>query len=348
MPHLFEPFVQRQMILRNRVVMSPMCMYSCGKDGVPTDWHLVHLGTRAAGGVGLVMAEATAVEPAGRISEGDTGLWNSKQAEAFERIAAFSKKYGAAFGIQIGHAGRKAFTDTKGQGPQNLLAPSALPIDDGWVVPEALDHASIDRIVDGFRVAAAYSRDLGCDMVELHGAHGYLIHQFLSPLSNHRTDEYGGSLENRTRFLKRAFDAVRSEFPAERPVWVRLSTTDWVADSSWDIEESLVVSRMMKDWGVDLIDCSSGGVSPRQQIPLGPGYQVPNAARIRREVGIPVGAVGLITEAKQADEIIRSGQADLVLLARELLRNPYFTLAAAHELGQPGSWPVQYERGKFR
>jgi 2,4-dienoyl-CoA reductase-like NADH-dependent reductase (Old Yellow Enzyme family) len=346
MSHLFEPFTQKSMTLRNRIAMAPMCMYSAGTDGVPTDWHFVHLGTRAVGGVGLVMAEATAVEPRGRISEADVGLWNNEQAAAFERIGHFVRQYGATFSIQLAHAGRKTWSGTKGVGPERAVAPSALPFGGDWVTPEPLDLAGIDRVVAAFGVAAARSRDLGCDSVEIHAAHGYLLHEFLSPLSNHRTDQYGGSLENRSRLLRRVVEAVKAEFPEERPIWVRISATDWV-EGAWDIDESVELCRMMKQWGVDLVDVSSGANSPLQQIAIGPGYQVGFAERIRREAGIATGAVGLITEPAQADEIIRSGKADIVLLARELLRNPYFALRAAHELGHEITWPVQYQRGTW-
>jgi 2,4-dienoyl-CoA reductase-like NADH-dependent reductase (Old Yellow Enzyme family) len=349
MPHLFESFTQKSMTLRNRVVMSPMCMYSCGTDGVPTDWHFVHLGSRAVGGASLIIAEASAVESVGRISEGDVGLWNEAQAAGFARIVPFVHEHGAAFGIQLNHAGRKAWSGQKGHGPETPVAPSALPWGDGWNTPVELDLAGIDRIVAAFGASAKRAVAVGCDMVEIHAAHGYLIHQFLSPLSNHRTDEYGGSLENRARILKRVYDVVRAEMGPDRPVWVRISATDWVEGSGWDIEQSVELSKLMKAWGVDLVDCSSGANSPLQKITnLGPGYQVQFAARIRQEVGIPTGAVGLITTAQEAEAIVQSGQADVVLLARELLRNPYFALEAAHELGQEVKWPVAYERGMFR
>lgn len=347
MTHLFEPFTQKRMSLRNRIVVAPMCMYSCGPDGIPTDFHLVHLGTRATGGAGLVIAEATAVEPRGRISEGDVGLWNDQQAVAYERIARFCQQQGAAFSIQLAHAGRKAFSPQKGVGPERGVAPSALPYADDWVTPEPLDLAGIDRVVEAFRSAAARARALGCDSVEIHAAHGYLLFEFLSPLSNQRTDEYGGSLANRARLLKRVVEAVQGEMGEERPVWVRISATDWVDGEGWDIDQSVELAHLMKGWGVDLVDVSSGGNTPRQQVPVGPSYQVPFAERIRREAGIATGAVGLITEPAQADEIIRSGRADVVLLARELLRNPYFALRAAHELGQEIKWPVQYLRGTW-
>lgn len=348
MPHLFEPFRQGSLSLRNRIVMAPMCMYVAGTDGVATDWHLVHYGTRAMGGVGLIITEATAVEPRGRISEGDLGLWNDQQAEALARIARFAHERGAAFSIQLAHAGRKAWTFKKGRGPEAAVAPSAIPFDDDWVRPQELDRAGIDRVVAAFGAAARRAAELGCDSVEIHSAHGYLLHEFLSPLTNRRTDEYGGSLENRSRLLRRVFEAVREAFPADRPVWVRISATDWV-DGGWDIDQSVELARQMKAWGVDLVDVSSGGNSPLQRSPsIGPGYQVAFAERIRREAGIATGAVGLITAPEQADAVLRSGQADVVLLARELLRNPYFPLAAAHRLGHEVEWPAPYVRGKFQ
>ncbi|MFZ5826043.1 MAG: NADH:flavin oxidoreductase/NADH oxidase [Bacillota bacterium] len=347
MAHLFEPFSQKSLTLKNRTVVAPMCMYSAGTDGIATDWHFVHYGTRAMGGTAMVITEATAVEPRGRISINDLGLWNDEQAEALARIARFVKSQGAAFSIQLAHAGRKAWSGTKGQGPEQGVAPSAIPYDSDWATPEALDLAGIDRIVRAFGDSARRAAALGCDSVEVHSAHGYLLHEFLSPLSNQRTDEYGGSLENRTRLLKRVYQAVRENFPAERPVWVRISATDWV-EGGWDLDQSVELSKMMREWGVDLVDVSSGGNSPQQQITnLGPGYQVALADRIRREAEIATGAVGLITDPVQADTIVRSGQADVILLAREYLRNPYFTLEAAHELGREVEWPVQYVRGKF-
>jgi 2,4-dienoyl-CoA reductase-like NADH-dependent reductase (Old Yellow Enzyme family) len=346
MPQLFDPFTQKTMTLRNRIVMAAMCQYCCGPDGIPTDWHAVHLGSRAVGGAGLIITEATAVEPVGRISEGDTGLWNDEQAEAFARIARFCQKHGAAFSIQLCHAGRKAWSSTKGFGPEQPVAPSPIAFAPGYNEPLELDHAGIDRVVAAFRTAAARARDLGCDSIELHAAHGYLLHQFLSPISNQRQDEYGGSLENRARLLGRVVAAVKSEFPEERPLWVRVSAVDWI-EGGLDIEQSVEVARMMKRWGVDLIDVSTGALSPLQQIPVGPGYQVRFAEQIRREAGIPTGAVGLITDPQQAAEIIANGQADVVLLARELLRNPYFPLKAAHDLKQEIIWPTQYLRGKL-
>lgn len=347
MPHLFEPFRQGSLSLRNRIVMAPMCMYVAGTDGVATDWHLVHYGTRAMGGVGLIITEATAVEPRGRISEGDLGLWNDQQAEALARIARFAHERGAAFSIQLAHAGRKAWTFKKGRGPEAAVAPSAIPFDDDWVRPQELDRAGIDRVVAAFGAAARRAAELGCDSVEIHSAHGYLLHEFLSPLSNVRTDEYGGSLENRARLLRRVVEAVREEFPADRPVWVRISATDWV-EGGWDLEQSVQLARWLKELGVDLIDTSSGGLSPKQQIKVGLGYQVPFAERIRKEVGIPTGAVGLIVSAEQAEEILQAGQADVVLMGRELLRNPYFPLQAAQAVGAEVPWPVQYRAAKPR
>lgn len=343
MAGLFEPLEQRGMKLRNRIVMSPMCQYCAGADAVPTDWHLVHLGTRATGGVGLVIAEATAVESVGRLSLGDLGLWNDAQAASFERIARFVQSQGAAFGIQLAHGGRKAWGDMKvrPEGLETPVAPSAIPYDTGFPTPIALDAAGIDRVVEAFRSAAVRAAELSCDMVEVHAAHGYLLHEFLSPLSNQRTDEYGGSLENRARLLKRVVAAIRSVFPEERPVWVRISATDWV-EGGWDLDQSVELSRWMKEWGVDLVDCSSGALSPLQKIKAGPGYQVPFAERIRREAGIATGAVGIITQADQAEQILQEGQADVVLLARELLRNPYFALQAAQALEQEIAWPGQY------
>ncbi|HYF80429.1 MAG TPA: NADH:flavin oxidoreductase/NADH oxidase [Symbiobacteriaceae bacterium] len=349
MPQLFDTYTQQMLTLRNRIVMAPMCMYSAGKDGIPTEWHLIHYGTRAMGGAAMLITEATAVEPVGRISEGDLGLWSDDQVPAFKRMADFAHAQGAAFSIQLAHAGRKAWSFHKGFGPERPVAPSALPFGDDWNTPEELDAAGIDRVVAAFGDAARRATAIGCDSVEIHAAHGYLIHEFLSPISNKRTDEYGGTLENRARLLNRVFEAVRANFPADRPIWVRISATDWVeGQPSWEIEQSVELAKLMKKWGVALVDVSTGGNSPLQKITnLGPNYQVPFAERIRRDAGIPTGAVGLITEPDQADEIIRSGKADIVLLARELLRNPYFPLAAAHKLGVEVKWPEQYVRGKF-
>lgn len=345
MPHLFEPLTLRGVTFRNRVVMSPMCMYSAGTDAVPNDWHMVHLGSRAVGGVGLIISEATSVQSSGRLSEGDLGLYTDQQAAGFEPIIHFCHKHGAKFGIQLHHGGRKAWTGTKGKGPEVLVAPSAIPFAEGFVTPVELTLAQIDQLVEDWRAAAARAARIGCDMVEIHGAHGYLLHEFLSPLSNKRTDAYGGSLENRARLHKRVADAVRSVFPEDRPVFIRFSCSDWV-EGGLQFEEVVEVARWCKGWGIDLVDCSSGGNSLAQQIPVGPGYQVPFAERIRREVGIATGAVGLITTPEHADEVIRNGRADLVFLGRELLRNPYWVQDAAKALKQEHKGPWQYDRAR--
>jgi 2,4-dienoyl-CoA reductase-like NADH-dependent reductase (Old Yellow Enzyme family) len=350
MPDLFESVTFRGLTLRNRIVVSPMCQYSAGPDATPTDWHLVHLGSRAVGGAGLVIAEATAVEPRGRISEADLGLYSDAQTEAFARIVRFGKAQGAAMGIQLAHAGRKAWSGsswapTYGRGPEPAVAPSAVPFAEGWPTPVELDRAGIDRIVAAFRRAAERSLEAGFDLIEIHGAHGYLISSFLSPLANYRTDEYGGSLANRMRFLLRVVDAVRGVWPEDRPLFVRLSCTDWV-EGGITIEETVEVARALKGRGVDLIDCSSGGNAARAPIPMGPGYQTPFAERVRREAGIPTGAVGLITDPAQAAEIVHNGRADLVVIARQFLRDPYWPLHAAYALGRDIAWPQQYHRAK--
>ncbi len=348
---LFEPFALGNVRLRNRIAVSPMCEYS-SVDGMPNDWHLVHLGSRAVGGCALVLSEAAAVSPEGRISPGDVGLWNDAQAEAWLRITRFVREQGAVPGVQLAHAGRKASTDAPWRGGKPLdaarggwtpVAPSALAWDAGSPTPLALDRTGLDKVVADFRAATRRSVDAGFDVIEVHAAHGYLLHQFLSPLSNRRADEYGGSLENRARLLREVVAAVREEWPKPKPLLVRVSATDWVA-GGWDIEECIELVRWLKQDGVDLIDTSSGGLSPQQAIAVTPGYQVPFAARIRREAGIATGAVGLITDARQADDILARGDADLVLLARELLRDPYFPRRAAAELGVAIEAPVQYGR----
>lgn len=349
---LFTPLRLRGVTFRNRVFVAPMCQYQA-TDGVPNDWHFVHLGSRAVGGAGLVVAEATAVTPEGRISPADLGLWNDAQAEAFARIARFMKAHGAAAGVQLAHAGRKASTDVPwrgghtvlpGQGGWEVVAPSAAAFSETYPQPRALTPAEIDALVAAFADAARRALAAGFDVVELHAAHGYLLHQFLSPLSNHRTDEYGGSLENRMRFPLAAVRAVRAAWPADRPLFVRISATDW-ADGGWDLEQSVEFARRMAAEGVDLVDCSSGGLVPHARIPLAPGYQVPFAATIRRDAKIATGAVGLITEPEQAEEIISSGSADAVLLARAMLRDPYWPLHAAHALNSDMPWPDSYLRG---
>jgi 2,4-dienoyl-CoA reductase-like NADH-dependent reductase (Old Yellow Enzyme family) len=348
---LFDPFFLGDVVLRNRIVVSPMCQYSA-VDGVPDDWHLVHLGSRAVGGAGLVFTEATAVSPEGRISPADTGLWNDTQQEAWTRIAGFIAAQGAVPGIQLAHAGRKGSTSAPWQGGGAVaveaggwtpVAPVAQRFADGYPLPVALDADGIAKVVADFATAADRSRAAGFRVIEIHAAHGYLLHEFLSPLSNRRTDAYGGSLECRARLLREVVAAVRARWPAPAPLMVRVSATDWV-EGGWDIEECVQLARWLKSDGVDLVDCSSGGNVPRAEIPVGPGYQVPFAERIRCEAGIATGAVGLITDAMQAETIVASGQADLVFIARESLRDPYFPRRAAVELGASTTAPVQYRR----
>ncbi len=351
--HLFEPLAQRSLTLRNRLVVAPMCQYSA-TDGVPDHWHMVNLGSRAVGGAALVIAEATAVSAQGRISLGDTGIWNDTQREAWRPIAHFIAAQGAIPGIQLAHAGRKSSAQRPwegrdalpvGQGDWLTVAPSALPFDTGWHTPQALDQAGIAAVVADFRAAAQRALAAGFQLIELHAAHGYLLHQFLSPLSNHRDDAYGGSFENRTRIVREVIAAVREVWPAELPLWLRISATDWApGDAGWNIDQSVQLAQQIKPLGVDLIDVSSGGLIPHVSIPLAPGYQVPFAARIRGEAGIATGAVGLITTPEQAAAIIDAGDADVVLIARESLRDPYFPRRAAQALGAEITAPVQYQR----
>jgi 2,4-dienoyl-CoA reductase-like NADH-dependent reductase (Old Yellow Enzyme family) len=348
---LFELLPQRGLTMRNRIAVAPMCQYSA-RDGVPDHWHLVHLGSRAVGGAAAVLAEATAVSAEGRISPQDTGLWNEAQLAAWQPIAAFVAAHGAVPGVQLAHAGRKASTQrpwegggplAAAQGAWTTLAPSAVPFDDGWHVPQALDAAGLRQVVADFRAAAQRALAAGFQLIELHGAHGYLLHQFLSPLSNRRDDDYGGSFGNRTRLLREVAAAVREVWPERLPLWLRISATDW-ADGGWTVEESVELARQVKPLGVDLVDVSSGGLVPHAKIPLGPGYQVPFAARVRREAGIATSAVGLITTPAQAERIVADGAADVVSIARESLRDPYFPRRAAHELGASIDAPVQYQR----
>ena len=346
---LFTPFEQRGLTLRNRIAVSPMCQYSA-TDGMPDDWHLVHLGSRAVGGASLVIAEATAVSAEGRISAQDVGLWNDAQRDAWRPITHFIEAQGAIAGVQLAHAGRKASSKRpwEGGGPMKegawaTVAPSAIPFDEDWHTPAALDEAGLRKVVDDFRRAAERALAAGFRLVELHAAHGYLLHQFLSPLSNRRQDAYGGSFENRARLLREVIAAVREVWPAELPLWVRISATDW-HEGGWDIEDSVRLARELPALGVDLVDVSSGGLVPHVKIPLGPGYQVPFAARIRREAGIATAAVGLITEPEQAERIVAQGDADLVLIARESLRDPYFPRRAAEALGAKIDAPAQYRR----
>ena len=350
--NLFDPFAQRSLTLRNRLVVSPMCEYSA-TDGVPNDWHLVHLGSRAVGGAALVIAEASAVSAQGRISPQDTGLWNQQQLQAWQPITRFIKAQGAIAGIQLAHAGRKASTlrpweghgpVPAGQGDWPTVAPSALPFEAHWPAPQALDEAGIHAVIADFRAAAQRAVAAGFELIEVHAAHGYLLHQFLSPLSNRREDGYGGSFENRTRLVREVVAAVREVWPAALPLWLRVSATDWADAGGWDIDQSIELARQVKSLGVDLVDVSSGGLLPHAKVPLAPGYQVPFSTRIRREAGIATGAVGLITGAEQAAQIVANGDADVVLLARESLRDPYFPRRAAQQLGAKIDPPVQYRR----
>jgi 2,4-dienoyl-CoA reductase-like NADH-dependent reductase (Old Yellow Enzyme family) len=350
--HLFTPLTIRDITFKNRIAVSPMCQYSCD-DGFATDWHLVHLGSRAVGGAGLVMVEATAVEARGRISPGDHGIWKDEHIAFLTRIAAFLKERGAVPGIQIAHAGRKASCHVPWEnngapipvedGGWETVAPSAIPFRETDPVPRALDRNGIRTIIDAFAAAARRALKAGFELLELHCAHGYLAHEFLSPLSNHRTDEYGGSFENRIRFVLEITEAVRGVWPEQFPLFVRISATDW-KEGGWTLDDSVKLAVELGDRKVDLIDCSSGAMVPDAKIQVGPGFQVPFAERIRREANIRTGAVGMITEPQQADEIIRSGKADLVLLAREFLRDPYWPLHAARALGRDPEPPVQYLR----
>ena len=344
MSELFSPFVLRGVTLRNRIAMSPMCMYSAAEDGVATDFHLAHLAARATGGVALIITEATAVEARGRISTNDIGLWDDVQIESLARIVRLCKAQGAVLCSQLAHAGRKAWTPTKGAGPSPAVAPSAIPFDAGWIAPHELTPAELDGIVAAYRAAALRALRAGFDAIEVHAAHGYFLHEFLSRISNHRADQYGGSLENRARMLLRVVDAVREVLPESQPLSVRLSCTDWI-EGGLTIEDQVQVARWLRAHGVDLVDCSSGGSTP-QLPPVGPGYQVPFAEKIRREAGIATMTVGLITTPEMAEEIVRNGRADVVALGRELLRNPYWPLHAARTLGHDIAWPKQYLRAK--
>jgi len=347
---LLSPLTIRGCKLKNRIVVSPMCQY-CAQEGMASDWHLVHLGSRAVGGAGLIFVEATAVTRDGRISPGDTGIWSDEHIEPLRRIATFLDSQGAVPAIQLAHAGRKAGCEPPWKGGAKLsstelggwrvTAPSAIPFNDNDPAPIPMDRASIEETIAAFAEAAKRALAARFGAIEIHSAHGYLLHEFLSPLSNHRTDEYGGSLDNRMRLLLQISDTVRRILPDKMPLFVRISATDW-AERGWDIEQSIVLAKKLKDLGVDVIDVSSGGLIPRATIPVAKGYQLPFARRIREEAKIMTGAVGLITEPKHADEIITGGEADLVFIAREMLREPYWALKAQQELGQETSWPLQY------
>lgn len=351
--HLFSPLAIGDVTLRNRIMVSPMCQYS-SEDGLANDWHLVHLGSRAVGGAGIVMTEAAAVEARGRISPQDLGIWNDAQIEPLARITRFIKQQRAVPAIQLAHAGRKASTyrpwDGRGavpadQGGWQVVGPSATPFNDAFPKPHELHVAQIGQIVQTWRAAAQRSLEAGFEVAEIHAAHGYLIHQFLSPLTNERTDAYGGSFDSRTRLAREVTAAVRSVWPERLPLFVRISATDWV-DGGWEIEQSVALADQLKPLGVDLIDVSTGGAVPNADIPVGPGYQVPFAARVKEATSIMTAAVGMIGEPEQADHIVRNGEADLVALARAELRDPHWPLHAAHALGYDVAWPVQYERAK--
>ena len=349
---LHEPMTLRGVTVRNRIGVSPMCEYS-SVDGFANDWHLVHLGSRAVGGAGLVLSEATAVSADGRISPYDLGIYRDAHVEMLSRITSFIIEQGAVPGVQLSHAGRKASTDAPWRGGRPLTpaeggwtpiyAPSAIPFSDRSPVPQALDRDGIVGVITAFRDAAVRALDAGFQVIELHAAHGYLLHEFLSPISNQRTDEYGGSFENRIRLMVEVTEAVREVWPESLPLIVRLSGTDWLP-GGWDLDQSIALAHVLAPLGVDLIDCSSGGIAPGVKVPVGPGYQVEIAEHIRREGRIATVAVGLITDAQQADAIVRAGQADMVFLARQLLRDPYWPLHSAKALGASVTWPVQYQR----
>jgi len=353
MDNLFSPFTIKNITLKNRIVVSPMCEYS-SEDGFANDWHLVHLGSRAVGGAGLVFTEATAVSPEGRISAQDLGIWKDEHIGFLQRIVTFIEQQGSLAGIQLAHAGRKSSqlppwlggkALTQKQGAWQTLAPSAVLLREGDTIPKELSKEEIRRVTADFKSAAARAKRAGFKVIELHGAHGYLINEFLSPASNHRQDEYGGSFENRIRFLLEIIDAVRQEWSSERPLFLRISATEW-SESGWTEQDSVKLANLLKSKDVDLIDCSSGGNVSGVKIPLKPLYQTGFAEAIKRETGMPTGAVGLINTAEEANGIIKEGRADLVFMARELLRDPYFPRRAAAELGIDVQWPVQYERAK--
>ncbi|HUX95979.1 MAG TPA: NADPH dehydrogenase NamA [Bacteroidales bacterium] len=352
MSKLFSPLTVKNITLKNRIVMSPMCQYSA-KDGYSNDWHLAHYGSRAVGGVGLIIQEATAIAPEGRITSGDLGIWSDDHIPGLKKIVDFIHQHAAVAGIQLAHAGRKASCAVPWEGGKQLdsgsggwqtVAPSNRPFSSGERLPEALDKNGIENVISSFRSAAVRALNAGYKVIEIHSAHGYLVQEFLSPLSNHRKDEYGGSFENRTRLLRQVVDAINSVWPAENPLFVRISSTEWT-EGGWSLEESVKLGYVLKGMGVDLIDCSSGGNIFDAKIPFVPGYQVPFSEEVRKSA-ILTGAVGLITSASQAEKILQEEKADIVFLGRELLRNPYFALHAAKELGEEIAWPSQYLRSK--
>lgn len=356
MSRLFSTFTIRDLTLRNRIVISPMCQYS-SIDGFANDWHLVHLGARAVGGASLIIQEATAVSPEGRISYGDMGLWKDEHIDKSKQITSFIHQQGAYAGIQLAHAGRKASMQKPWDGGKQLLpseengwqsvSASSIPYHEGEHPPHELTMEEIQDVINDFVKAAVRADKAGYDVVEIHAAHGYLIHQFLSPLSNHRKDQYGGSFENRVRFVLEITESIRKIWPEDKPIFVRISASDWT-EGGWTIDDSVKLAALLKHAGADLIDCSSGGNVPHAKITVAPGYQVSFASQIKKQTAIPTAAVGLITEASQAEKILEDGDADLIMIARESLRDPNFPLRAAHELHEKISWPLQYERGQFR
>ena len=353
MSQLFTPLLIRDISFNNRIVVSPMCQYS-SRDGMADDWHLVHLGSRAVGGAGLIFTEATAVSPEGRISPADLGIWKDEHIDGLRRIVKFVRSQGSEIGIQLAHAGRKASVAEPWnggklvkQGGWKPVAPSPIAFDESYAEPAELTLEGIAQVIDEFRAAARRAMKAGFKVVEIHAAHGYLLHQFLSPLSNRRVDRYGGSYENRVRLMTEVVEAVRSAWPAGYPLFIRISATDW-AEGGWSVEDSVRLAELLKSLGVDVVDCSSGGLVPHVKIPVGPGYQVGFAARVRA-AGVMTAAVGMITEAAQAEGILEAGQADLIVMARQMLRDPYFPLHAADELGFSDIyWPLQYQRARLR
>ena len=346
MPHLFSPLTLRGITLRNRILMPSMCMYCAAKDGIATDWHLSHYHARARGGVGLVIMEATAVEPRGRISANDLGLWDDAQIAPLARIADLVHAEGGAIGVQLAHAGRKAWSRDKGFSEETPIAPSAAAYSDEWNTPHAPTLDEIDAVVAAWQIAAQRALAANLDVVEIHGAHGYLVHEFLSPVANHRDDACGGELPNRMRFLLRVVDAVREVWPVAKPLFVRLSSSDWI-DGGLTLDDTVAIARVLREHGVDLVHCSGGGMAGARPPSVEPGYMVPFAERVRRDAGIATAVVGLISEPAMADAIVRNGQADLVALGRELLRHPHWPLDAARALGYAIEWPKQYERAKL-
>lgn len=353
MSRLFSPCTFKNVTLKNRIAVSPMCQYSC-RDGFADDWHLVHLGSRAVGGAALVIQEATAVTAEGRITYGDLGIWKNEHIAPLQRITAFIESQGAVPGIQLAHAGRKASCELPWKGGEQLkdgpdhwqtVAPSAIPFNETDVLPHALTLDEIATLVNAFTAAADRALQAGYRVAEIHAAHGYLINEFLSPLSNDRNDSYGGDFNNRIRFLLEVIEGVQTVWPSSLPLFVRISASDWM-ENGWTIDDSVRLAKILKDKGIDLVDCSSGGVVPHAKITAGPGYQVPFAAAIKKQAGIATGAVGIITGAEQAESILQAGDADLIIIAREFLRDPYFPLHAAKTLGVDIAWPLQYARAK--